>query len=536
MTSPEIALILRWAVALWALGWLVLPTSARLFPFLPDKGLAIGRILALVLGSLLCFWSASWHIMPLIYAPVVLIMAPLVIALDWKNPVIRSQLITHKRGLILSDVLFLLAFFAFLWVRLRQPGANDLEKPMDMALISAAMRTTWLPFENPWFAGQNFTNYYYFGPLMGALTARTLATPPPFAYNLVQPMFCAFFLSATWSLGSALSKSARLGFVTMLLVCVGGHLEPLRQYSQTKAFWPIDWWKTSRVIDNTINEYPAFTTLIGDLHAHFYAFALAIVHFCVCYGIMKAQSARRRAAMLLLGAVMLGVFVLTNTWDTPFYGLLWLVCALYSRRSSQWSSIEKQAFIASFFLVPLVALPYLLKFKSQVSGVVFNPWVPDLFSFALLWGGWMLLGIVAMGLEPGEETPSTEAVFRRYLIGFGLLALVFPYIFYIRGVFGDGDLRHQDTVFKFGLQAWLLFGVGVTCEAGFRLRAWTRADGRSTRHRIVALGATVFLAIMAWAPASVAWTRTTRDAPRDETGRVKLSLNAASYLPPSDLE
>jgi uncharacterized membrane protein len=531
VTSSEFALVLRWTLSLWTLGWLVLPFSARLFPFLPDKGLAAGRILALVLGSLFCFWGASLHLVPLTVAPWLLIGGPLLAALGWKNAAFRAQISPSRRSLFISDVVFLLGFGAFLWVRLRHPSANDLEKPMDMALISAAMRANWLPFENPWFAGQSFTNYYYFGPLMGALTARTLATPPHLAYNMVQPIFCATFLSVTWSLCSALSKSAKVGLVAMLLVCLGGHLEPLRQIAKTHQLWPLDWWTTSRVIENTINEYPAFTMLIGDLHAHFYAFSLAAAFFCVCYGLLKAQSQRLRSALLLLGGLMLGVFVLTNTWDTPFYGLLWLVCARFSRQNSQWSRGNVVSAVGAVLLVPVSALPYLLKFKSQVSGIVFNPWIPDPFSFLLLWGGWLVLGLVILTLEPGEEQVSSEATFRRTLIGFGLLALLFPFVFYIRGVFGDGDFRHQDTVFKFGLQAWLLLGIGLASEAGFRVRAWMV---RRTWPTLTATAA--FMAVVALAPVAVTWTRTTRDAPRDTLGKIPLSLNAASYLPSTDQE
>ena len=52
---------------------------------------------------------------------------------------------------------------------------------------------------------------------------------------------------------------------------LSGPLEPLRQWSERGWVWPFDWWATSRVIPDTINEYPAFTLAVGDAHAHFYA-------------------------------------------------------------------------------------------------------------------------------------------------------------------------------------------------------------------------------------------------------------------------
>lgn len=534
MSSPEIALIFRWIVPLWALGWLVLPFSSRVFGALPDCGLAAGRVLTLVLLGVCAFWGAATHLIPLGVAPPALILAPLGTASGWKNPAFRARIRPHFRAFWISDAIFLLAFGAFLFVRLRHPDAGDLEKPMDMALLAAGMRAEFLPFQNPWFAGQDFTNYYYFGPLLGALLGRTFATPPYLAYNLVQPVFCAFFLSSLWSLAAALAKSLKIGVLAMLLVGVGGHLEPLRQWSQTGQLWPLDWWKTSRVIEGTINEYPAFTLLVGDLHAHFFAFCLAATHFCGCFCLLKAESARQRTVLLLLGGALLGVFALTNTWDTPFYGLLWLVCALKSWKIGGWSRQNRAAFVAALLLAPIVALPYFLKFKSQVSGVVWNPWLPDLFSLALFWGGWWMLGFWALTLNAGESKASLETIFRRFLIGIGALALLFPFVFYIRGVFGDGDLRHQDTVFKFGLQAWLLLGTGIACEAGFRFKAWWQSAIWPLQFAAFATG-TAFFAVLGLAPAGVAWTRAVRDAPRGAAGKPILSLNAARFLPPDDL-
>jgi uncharacterized membrane protein len=535
VSSSEIALIFRWVLPLWALGWLILPLSSRLFSALPDKGLAAGRVVALVFVGVLTFWGAALHLVPLQLAPLTLIAISLAVGIGWKNPIFRISLRPHWRAFAFSDAVFLLAFAAFLWVRLRHPETNDLEKPMDMAILSSAMRAEWLPFQNPWFAGQEFTNYYYFGPFLGALLGRTLATPPYLAYNLIQPVFCAFFLSTLWSLASALSKSLKIGVLAMLLVGVGGHFEPLRQWAQSGQFWPLDWWKTSRVIENTINEYPAFTMLTGDLHAHFFALCLATTHFCICFCLVQAESPRLRSLLMLTGGIFLGVFALTNTWDTPFYGFLWLGCALWKRKTGVWSRSNDFALFASFFVAPLVALPYFLRFKSQVSGVVFNPWLPDLFSLALLWGGWWMLGFWALTLSSGEEKPSNETIFRRFLMGIGALALVFPFVFYIRGVFGDGDLRHQDTVFKFGLQAWLLLGTGVACEAGCRIKNWWHSANWPFRVATTAIGA-AFFAVIGLAPACVAWTRTTRDAPRDEVGNTIYSLNAARFLPAEELQ
>ena len=201
MTFPWGTLIV-WTLALWALGWLCLPAARRLFAALPDGGLAAGRVAFTVLVALVAFWGASAHLVPLRWAPALAIVCALGCASGWRDRETREWARRNWRTLALSDALFLASWALFLWVRLRHPELNDLEKPMDAALLSAAWKTDWLPFAHPWWGGAPFTNYYYFGPLMGALMGRALSAPPHLAYNLVQPAFCAFFLSTLWPLGA----------------------------------------------------------------------------------------------------------------------------------------------------------------------------------------------------------------------------------------------------------------------------------------------------------------------------------------------
>ena len=88
--------------------------------------------------------------------------------------------------------------------------------------------------------------------------------------------------------------------------------------------------------------------------------------------------------------------------------------------------------------------------------------------FLLLWGGFLVLLTVCIALfcaAPRAWLQHSALSFGGLMIVFGLLALIAPMMFYIRGAFGDGDFRHQDTVFKFGLQAWLLLGTATTCSA-----------------------------------------------------------------------
>ena len=103
----------------------------------------------------------------------------------------RRDLITfikHKwRIMLIGETLFLIAFFAFLLIRMANP---DLwhpvfggEKPMDYAHLNAVIRSVQFPPHDPWYAGSKF-NYYYFGHVPTAALVKTLGVLPSVAYNL----------------------------------------------------------------------------------------------------------------------------------------------------------------------------------------------------------------------------------------------------------------------------------------------------------------------------------------------------------------
>jgi len=591
----EFFLILLWLVPLWLFGWICLPLARRVFATLPDGGLACGRILGFVLVSLLAFWLASFHVLSLKFAPLLFALPIICAAISLRETQARAEftnwLRENKRALIFSDLVFLFAFAFFLWIRLRNPALSDLEKPMDAALMGSLARAEFLPFQNPWQSGAAFTNYYYFGHLMSALLARAFATPNYLAYNLAQPLFCAFFISALWSLCAALTLSRWRGLGAALIVALLGHFEPLRQIADKRAlqqpWWPLDWWKTSRVIyttgvenPNTINEYPAFTMAIGDAHGHFFALSLSAVFLALCFCLFalrievspneNAQASRvqkkraaknatkvesksateestpeygrtfhRRAILILLGA-LLGAIAITNTWDVPLLALLGLVCALLTsplmapwklprdetsgnKRFSRLLWIHELLWcFAPPLLSRVVAWPFTRLSSPNISGAEPYFWLPPTGSFFLLWGGMLVLVFVAAF---GWKKRDGATRFSLAVIAIGFLALAAPYCFYIRGVFGDGDFRHQDTVFKFGLQAWLLLGTASACGA---LTVWTKWK------RIAKIAFLAFFIAPVLCSACVVYQRAWISAPRNADGGVSLSLDGARALPEQD--
>jgi YYY domain-containing protein len=496
--------------------------------------LAAGRVLGLLLLSLLTFWGASLHLLPLHFVPPLVYIATFsgaIFALTCTLGRARSHtefwewLLAQRAALLTSDLIFLGAFGFFVWLRCLHPVLNEFEKPMDSAIIGTLTRTDFLPAENPWFAGMPFTNYYYFGHFMGALLLRSLGGPLPYAYNLIQPAFCAFFLSVFWSLVAAFCRSNARGALVMAIVTLCGNFEPLRQWlfaspnlNRSAAFPFLNWWSTSRVIEGTINEYPFFTLALGDAHAHFFALAITSLVLCSCLELLVSLNKtistslwkeHRILLLLCLLAAALGALLMTNAWDFPVYLLLAITCLTIGamRRKETTSASLFFVVLLLVFLSLLTAIPFLAHFKSQTGGFALEFWLPENRQFLLIWGAF--LGLWTMGLLLGTTAPNrkwallalalllmgtvsagvllvaqivlivatitelrrrvcegenhcaaSSRCFVLILASCGLLALLAPQFGYLKGYFG-GALRHQDTVFKFGLQSWMLLGTAA---------------------------------------------------------------------------
>jgi uncharacterized membrane protein len=130
-------------------------------------------------------------------------------------------------------------------------------------------------------------------------------------------------------------------------------LGPGRQALQV----PNDWWfwNASRVIPDTINEFPFFTFTYADLHAHMIAFPLTLLALGAAVALVRfrperpGRSSGTGSAMpnpwritlaevwpLLLLGFVLGALRATNTWDFPTYilvALSALVVLEFARRS-----------------------------------------------------------------------------------------------------------------------------------------------------------------------------------------------------------
>lgn len=335
---------LLWLLLIWSLGWLALPVSRRIWGrapgALPDGGLAAGRALILWGWTLLAFWLGNARLSTQVGGLAIYPIAAVLVYYAWRDREgLREFVRERRRALIVSDAVFLVVFVAFFALRGFWPDINNGEKPMDMILISALHNASFLPPPNPYAAGTRLTSYYYLGHYQTAVIGNAVGAIPRWSYNLMCATLPALCYSVIAALAAALTNRLRNGLIAAALLLTAGTLEPLRQWfmpppgAEPKR-WPLDYFATSRVIPNTINEYPWFTFTYADLHAHYFAMPLVLLIVSLGWALYwkREAIAKERLPQILVGvcALALGALLVTNTWDFPVYALFVGLCLVGS--------------------------------------------------------------------------------------------------------------------------------------------------------------------------------------------------------------
>ena len=330
--------VVLWYLALLLVGALAAPLCWAAFPLLPDRGLGLSRMAGLVTVTYLLMMALTLHVLSNGRRAVALCLAAFAIAsatvfLRNRHDFLRFCR-DNRRALLGSEAVFAAGFLIFLGFRALNPEIYWGEKPMDFSILNILVRTRSLPASDPWFSGAPL-GYYVFGQEM--VVALTLLTnlSTRFTFNLAFGLLGGAILQGAFSLGRNWGRTLRAGIAGGSLMLLLGNLSGLREWLVNKR--TLDWdyfWATSRVIKDTINEYPLWSLLFADLHAHvlaipvFLLFASAALHLVRLHADPVAPWGRRLAAATLLGFVACAQ-ALTNAWDVPLLtGLLVLITVI----------------------------------------------------------------------------------------------------------------------------------------------------------------------------------------------------------------
>jgi YYY domain-containing protein len=392
--------VLFWVLALLAIGVLGLPYVWLAAKSLPDRGFCFARPVGLLLVGWVTWWLASAGAMDFsrgsIAVAIALVAAGGAVIVAPRRAEFLGWIGRRRRVLAVEEALFWSLFTAGVLVRWANP---DLwhptlggEKPMDLAYLNAVVKSAHFPPYDPWFAGGQM-NYYYFGFVLVAVLVKLTSVVPYVAYNLAVPTLFAFLGTAVFGVAFALAGRPRararaLGlpaaaFLGTLFVAVIGNLGELRVlFDAAGRSVPIEWWywNPTRVIPHPtteagpITEFPVFTYLFGDLHAHAMALPFTAVALGLAIAFLREDSRGRdtpaRAVRLALLALVVGALWLLNTWDAPTYALIAVLAILagwWARGPRSLSGLVQTALWCGLLLV--LAYVFFLPFHRHYEGV-----------------------------------------------------------------------------------------------------------------------------------------------------------------------
>ncbi len=524
------------------------PITRLAFRALPDSGYLLAKPFGILLAVYPAWLLASlrwWSFdkTAIAVSTLILVLAGSAAALWTRRSIWRDL---RKKWLIIAvgEGLFLLAF-AFLYaVRIRNPDLWHTtfggEKPMDFTHLNAVIRSDFFPPYDPWWAG-GYVNYYYFGQVFTGAIAKLLGIMPAVAYNLGLPTMFALAVGAVFSFGfnawfafkRRLAGAFGAGMLAVAFALLFGNLDSIVQLVQITArnlsgpssilavtanlprtiisgqlAAEFDFWRSTRIIDATVNEFPYFTFLYGDLHPHLINLAWTAVTATGALALILVRpsrqlfavggSIRRRAALFLhsgyapplIGiAIALGVHRVVNPWDFPTYLVVTVLAMAYSFWRAAGRLNMTMVWMAAAVAAALVAVSYAAFFPFHQNfgvffgGIVATPQTTSLGRYLAMFGGLLIILIPFAMLQLAPErlrnwhTAVMKTIVTRpsRLIRFVYLAqrlsrkppvlLLWPFAFLGAGVFlvATGDEPWSARVFQ-------IAAIGVVLAAAMRVR------------------------------------------------------------------
>ena len=321
VARSSLAAVLLCALLLELLGLATWVMLKELLP--PRAGLyALAKVIGVLLFAYVPWLAVSATGLPF-RQPLLLATALLLCGAGWLVWRRRRGIPVPRAELIGTESVVWFAFVFFLALRALNPEIFWGEKPMDFSFLNVLYRSATLPPPEPWFAGSTLS-YTYFGHYTVAAVGKALAIHPAVMFNLGIAMTAALTAAALFAAGSLLGGSWRTGAIAAALTLFAGNLAGVHELLVRRTVDFDYFWATSRVIPNTINEFPFWSFVFADLHAHvlvlpFSVAVLALVVLWVGRWAEPVPAHPRFAAVTLLAlcVLMLGAVMVTNGWSMP---------------------------------------------------------------------------------------------------------------------------------------------------------------------------------------------------------------------------
>ncbi|OPY36463.1 MAG: hypothetical protein A4E35_02002 [Methanoregula sp. PtaU1.Bin051] len=476
-------------------------------------------------ASLLVFTLVSWYC-GLAQLPIQLALVPFIALFAYHAATlryIRDDLKAQWRW----EIVFLVFFFLMLEVRFVNPAISYAEKFMDHAFLASVMRYPVVPPLDPWFAGGVIDGYYYLGYWAFGCLGIVSGVPSNIAFNLALPTVLGISAVTLYATGDLLLERFRyLPILALLIPNPAIVWQLITGTAVNPAYDPSLNWLGTRVITNTINEYPLFSFVWGDVHPHVVGiFNQLFLIFILAYAYRKWSrlSGTARWGVCILAALSLGSMPAMNTWDVLIYAPVVLIFGVLMWWRDRAASGNLRA--AQFLLaVPPFSIacyvPFYFTLKAGTGGPALVAVPSDPVQFLFVHGFFIALFFLILARDiakrphlilvavpfvvAGYPAAAIAAVPAVYLLArrpvdipqvlgmLGFILIILTEFVYLKDNMGDTYFR-MNTVFKCYNVAWLLLSVSVFTMAGKALSDSGRIPGCTKQQKATAVIMAVLL-------------------------------------------
>ena len=418
---------LRWLLVAEVIGLAAFPIAHALFPGFKDRGWGLSKPLGLIVFSFAVWILGYTGLVPnsgASYWTAVIIAAVVGGYYLFRRRTSLLRLLQREwPAFAASELIFIGLFLAWTAYRAYDPSISGTEKPMDLLFLNASVNAPEAPPADPWLAGFSVA-YYYFGYWMFGAISQMASVPTFISFNLSTALIAGMAGGAVFSLTYNLVRSdhgrqARgilAGGAAAVLLLVSANLigvweagsafdvgpdavyewvsidglEPGQDgnsWRPTEHWW---WWRASRVtnsfdeagnqLDFTIQEFPFFSLLLGDLHPHLMSIPFVLVAIALLFQLLISRERwgfgwiRGNPVRALALAIVIGALGFVNAWDIATMGaMLFLVATLKTYRAGSGNLVAAAIRAApAALLIVAAALAiyspfYFGSFSSQVS-------------------------------------------------------------------------------------------------------------------------------------------------------------------------
>ncbi|MBR4341642.1 MAG: hypothetical protein IKP88_02840 [Lachnospiraceae bacterium] len=458
-----------------------------------------------------------------------------------------KDVLTHA---LLAEVIFLAAFVIWNYIKGFKPEAyGTTEKMMDYGFMKAMFKSDYMPPEDIWLSGHPI-NYYYVGQFMATYMTKLAGTGVEYGYNLTLNMLAALgfslpcaivfnvadnfkekkekFTDEIFPYIAAVISGLAVSIAGNMHYCIFNNVVPtvrtilgLDGLAESADHTFSTYWfpNATRYIgynpettDKTIHEFPSYSFVLGDLHAHVLNIMFVLTAIAILLGIVLNNKKRLKDAItgtyqknekkgiagfaigeifspsIIAVGFLIGLFHTTNYWDYPIYFvvsgavILFVNCRLYN--------FSKNTLLLTLFhavtvivTAKITALPFTLVFNQIASQINICENHTPLYQLLILWGLPIFVTLLFLfilisekrGYAPladrrNEEPGKKNALYRfianlnisdMFILILGLCAIglvIIPELVYVKDIY-SGDYKRANTMFKLSYQAFIMFGM-----------------------------------------------------------------------------